>query len=162
MSAATFSEHEWQLESDELPPLGAHLVAARRGYSHHAIYVGNGRVVHYSGFSRGWRRGPVEEVALGDFTQGRSISARFYASPRFDAGEIVARARSRLAENSYHLLNNNCEHLCEWCVLGTGRSRQVEQLRDVPRQVVLRALSALRRWLGENLGADPAPSGWAN
>ena len=33
------------------PALGTHLVASRRGYTHHGIYVGGGMVVHYAGLS---------------------------------------------------------------------------------------------------------------
>jgi hypothetical protein len=161
MSIDAFHKREWQLESNEIPLPGTHLVAPRRGYTHHGIYVGDGRVVHYAGFSRGWSRGPVEEVSLADFRRAQSISARFYANPRYDAGEIIERARSRLHEDTYHLLTNNCEHFCEWCVLGTSRSRQVEQLRNGPRQVCSRILSALKRRLGELLGAGSTPSGWA-
>ena len=36
-------------------PLGAHLVSPRWGYTHHGIYTGGGRVIHYAGLSEGWR-----------------------------------------------------------------------------------------------------------
>jgi cell wall-associated NlpC family hydrolase len=32
-------------------PLGAHLIVKHFGYSHHGIYAGRGRVIHYSGFA---------------------------------------------------------------------------------------------------------------
>jgi Lecithin retinol acyltransferase len=38
---------------------GAHLTSPRRGYLHHGIYVGAGRVIHYGGFNRPFRRGPI-------------------------------------------------------------------------------------------------------
>jgi hypothetical protein len=41
---------------------------------------------------------------------------------------VVHRARSRLGEDRYHVLRNNCEHFCEWCVRGQHRSYQVEAL----------------------------------
>jgi hypothetical protein len=31
------------------PPIGAHIVTPRRGYTHHGIYAGEGRVVQYGG-----------------------------------------------------------------------------------------------------------------
>jgi hypothetical protein len=43
--------------------------------------------------------------------------------------EVVRRARLRLGENRYHLLTNNCEHFCEWCIRGESRSLQVDELR---------------------------------
>ena len=57
-------------------PLGAHLVSLRRGYSHHGIHIGAGKVVHYAGFSSGLHRGPVEEVMLAEFAAGRAVPAR--------------------------------------------------------------------------------------
>lgn len=132
---------DWQLTDGETPPLAAHLVTARRGYTHHGIYVGNGRVVHYAGLARSWRPGPVEEISLAQFACGRSILVRVCKNPQFDPSEVVIRARSRLGENCYRVLTNNCEHFCEWCLRGRNRSSQVDELRNRPRDV---ALSMLR------------------
>ena len=65
-----------ELEPNNEPPLGAHVVTPRRWYTHHAIYVGRGRVVQYGGLSHGLRRGPVEEVGMEDFARGRPIWVR--------------------------------------------------------------------------------------
>jgi Lecithin retinol acyltransferase len=46
----------------------------------------------------------------------------------FDRNEVVRRARLRLGENRYHVLTNNCEHFCEWCVRGEHRSYQVDDV----------------------------------
>ena len=110
------------------PPIGAHIVTPRRGYTHHGIYVGEGRVVQYGGFSRGLCRGPVEEVSLSQFAVGREIRVRSEESRYFDPKEVICRARLRLGENRYHPLKNNCEHFCEWCVRGEPRSYQVDEL----------------------------------
>ena len=130
----------WQLTDDETPPLAARLVTARRGYTHHGIYVGDGKVVHYAGLSRSWRSGPVEEVSLAEFACGREIRVRVCSNPQFEPREVVMRARSRLGENCYRVLVNNCEHFCEWCLRGRNRSSQVEQLRNKPRCAVLAVL----------------------
>lgn len=129
------------LDSAEEPPLASHLVTPRAFYSHHGIYVGEGRVVHYRGRACGWRTGPVEEVSLAHFARGRSIRVR-HDAPRFDRGEVVARARSRLGELSYRLLTNNCEHFCAWALQGESRSTQVECLWAAPL-AVWRALRAV-------------------
>jgi lecithin:retinol acyltransferase len=104
------------------------MVSPRRGYTHHGIYVGGGRVVQYGGLCRGLRRGPVEEVVVSQFAQGRSIYVRLADSRRFGSEEVVRRARSRLGENSYNVITNNCEHFCEWCVHGEHQSYQVGNL----------------------------------
>ena len=122
------------------PPIGAHLTATRHGYSHHGIYVGTGRVVHYAGLSGGlWQCGPVEEVSLLQFGRGNAIRILEYPRPQYSPEEVVRRARSRLGENDYRLLTNNCEHFRNWCVSGVSRSDQVRQ----PLRLPLRALGAL-------------------
>ncbi|WP_144139912.1 lecithin retinol acyltransferase family protein [Paraburkholderia sp. BCC1884] len=123
-------------------PIGAHLVTQRSGYEHHGIYVGNGRVVHYAGFAGSTHRGPVEEVALARFAAGRGLSIRATPSARYVGDEAVSRARSRLGENRYRLLTNNCEHFCAWCLLGESRSEQVHGCLRHPRAGV-RALVCL-------------------
>jgi hypothetical protein len=116
------------LEPNLEPPLGAHVVTPRRGYTHHGIYVGLGRVVQYGRSYRGLSRGPVEEVSLSIFARGRPIWIRLEESRWPNRGEVARRARLRLGENRYNLLTNNCEHFCEWCVRGEHRSYQVDEL----------------------------------
>jgi hypothetical protein len=99
--------------------------------------------VHYAGLSRGWRPGPVEEVSLAEFSRGRPVRVRPPLKSQFDRSDIVARARSRLGEDHYRVLSNNCEHFCEWCVCGESRSRQIELWRTRPRCVLLAALRFL-------------------
>jgi len=113
--------------SDHLP-LGAHLTSPRRGYLHHGIYAGNGRVIHYGGFSRMFRGRPVEEVSLEEFALGRGLEVKTWVAPKFTGADVIARARSRLGEDRYRLLSNNCEHFAEWCIGGMGRSAQVDAL----------------------------------
>ena len=117
------------LELDPLSelPLGAHVATPRRWYTHHAIYVGRGRVVQYGGLSRGLRRGPVEEVAMEDFARGRPIWILAEQLSEPERAEVVRRARLRVGEDRYDLLTNNCEHFCEWCIRGVPRSHQVER-----------------------------------
>jgi Lecithin retinol acyltransferase len=107
------------------PRLGAHLATSRPWYTHHGIYVGSGKVVHYSGLSRFWRSGPVEEVTLSDFASGRSVWVVNHAESTYSAHEIIGRARSRVGEHGYRLLTNNCEHFCNWCMSGQSRSAQI-------------------------------------
>ena len=136
---------EWFLAAESEPPVGAHVVTQRRGYTHHGIYVGEGRVIQYGGLSWGLRRGPVEEVPLSQFSQGRAVWVRVVGSHWFDQYEVVRRARLRLGEDRYSALTNNCEHFCEWCVYGEHRSYQVEALLMQPA----RALRALIRFVSK-------------
>ena len=88
-----------RLVDDEEPRRGAHIISPRRGYLHHGIYVGEGRVVHYAGLAYGFYHAPVEEVSLAQFARGRGIWAR-WRPPAFDRAEIVRRARSRVGEDA--------------------------------------------------------------
>jgi len=81
------------------------------------------------------RRAPVEEVSLAYFAHGHAVYVRPHTAPRFAWPEVIRRARSRLGEDRYGLLQNNCEHFCEWCVQGVPRSRQVEQALGIPSAV---------------------------
>jgi len=109
-------------------PLGTHLMSPRRGYVHHGIYAGDGRVIHYAGFHRAFRRGPVQETSLAEFARGRAVQAIASSAAQFAGIEVVARARTRLGENRYRVWTNNCEHFVHWCLSGTSRSTQVERL----------------------------------
>ena len=115
---------------------GTHLATSRCGYVHHGIYVGRGMVVHYAGLSRFLRAGPVEEVPMSRFSMGRPVGIAEYSESKYSPQEIVRRARSRLGENEYDVLRNNCEHFCNWCISGRSHSRQVES----PLASTLRAL----------------------
>lgn len=80
------------------------------------------------------------------------------STPRFEREEVIRRARSRIGENRYRLLSNNCEHFCEWCLRGEHRSEQVERIFALPRRVarlVCAAAVAL-------LAASTAPRVWAD
>jgi len=122
------------LAPEEEPPVGSHLITPRRGFSHHGIYVGHGNVVHYKSAICKLRRGPVEEVPLTSFALRRDVWVRTHAAPHFDLSEVARRARSRLGEDHYRLLSNNCEHLCEWCVQDASRSHQVDRVLALPRK----------------------------
>lgn len=111
------------------PPPGAHLTTRRRGYVHHGVYAGSGRVIHYAGYGRRFRRGPVEEVPLSAFAGGRGWHVQPRVAPAFAGSAAVERARSRLGEDRYSIWTNNCEHFVEWAIDGTPRSAQVDSWR---------------------------------
>lgn len=104
---------------------GDHLITQRTGYTHHGIYVGNRRVIHYSGFANGWDKGIIEETSLTAFACGRHVNAKQYFTRIYSPTETVERAYSRLGEDLYNLLLNNCEHFATWCIFGLHSSAQV-------------------------------------
>ncbi|CAG9191733.1 Lecithin retinol acyltransferase [Paraburkholderia sabiae] len=107
--------------------IGAHLVSERDGYAHHGIYAGNGRVIHYGGFHRSTQRRPVEYASLNDFAAGREVKVASESDAVYTGIVALRRATSRLGEDRYQLLTNNCEHFSTWCVRGVARSEQVRR-----------------------------------
>ena len=113
-------------------PVGGWLVTRRRGYTHHGVYVGDGHVAHYAGLSSGWRRGPVQIASLAEFSLGERLWVKSTPTARYFGQAAAQRALSRLGENEYRVLTNNCEHFCAWCLDGESRSRQVEGWLEWP------------------------------
>jgi len=138
------------------PELGSHLVTPRSGYEHHGIYVGRGRVVHYAGFTTSLR-GPVDETSLADFAASHPVMVRIHPLAAFTGLEAVRRARSRLGEDKYRLLTNNCEHLCLWVFYGKKRSRQVEACLVHPGHAARAALSLFKVFMAAKSSASLTP-----
>lgn len=128
------------------------------GYTHHGIYAGDGKVIHYGALMYDLIRKPVEEVSIDAFAEGRPIYVVTHADAAFEAAEVIRRARSRLGEKRYRLLSNNCEHFVEWCLHDEHRSFQVQTALEFPRWFGERILSAALRWLerGATRRAQPA------
>jgi len=138
---------KWRLVANEEPLLGSHIVTPRRGYLHHGIYVGGGKIVHYAGLVHGLRRRPVEETTLDRFARGRTVWVRSDRPPIFSSREVIRRARSRMGEDGYRLLTNNCEHFCKWCLHGEHRSYQVDAWLAHPRRALHGVIRLIGRWL---------------
>ncbi|HJE53785.1 MULTISPECIES: lecithin retinol acyltransferase family protein [Acinetobacter] len=106
-------------------PIGAHLMVKHFGYTHHGIYAGRGRVIHYSGFAHLFKKRPIEITSIEKFSHGKAIHVQHYDSAKYKGRKVVRRMRSRMHENNYHLIINNCEHLCTWAITGVESSPQV-------------------------------------
>lgn len=134
-------------------------------YEHYAIYIGNGKVVHYSGASTDFKgRVCVQIDTLENFLKEDDDYFVLYfdkagAVPRkiqvktvfnlndvnfdnwkylidrkdyrlYSPQETVERALSRVGEDKYNLLLNNCEHFAIWCKTGVSESYQVKRVID--------------------------------
>lgn len=104
---------------------GDHLVSPRTGYDHHGLYVGDEKVIHYSGFSEFLNKGSIEITTLEKFENGHGSTVKKHIFSVFDAEERVKRAYSKIGEDSYNLLFNNCEHFVHWCFNDFNSSSQV-------------------------------------
>jgi hypothetical protein len=107
---------------------GDHLRIHRGHYFHHALYEGDGWVLHYT-FQNGPKKlAHVRRDPLGALVGTGRIEVIEYAS-RLPRDETVRRARTRVGEVAYHLFQNNCEHFCRWACTGENRSEQIERIR---------------------------------
>jgi hypothetical protein len=116
-------------------------VPRRHGlFNHHGIDLGDGTVAHYLE-GREILRSPLE-----DFSQGQPI--RVVDHPGASApGLTLRRAMSRIGEQNYNLLFNNCEHFATWCKTGRHRSGQIDSVLERARHWSGLMPSALMRGL---------------
>ncbi|MGL4881918.1 MAG: lecithin retinol acyltransferase family protein [Waterburya sp.] len=90
-------------------------------YKHYGIDCGDGTVIHYRKPSE-----TIERTSLATFSQGNPIYMAEYSDGfGYIADVVVERAKSRLGEQEYNLLFNNCEHFASWCKTGISESQQV-------------------------------------
>lgn len=112
-------------KSQKINPLlrvGDHLIARRFAYTHHGLYMGDGKVLEYI------QNGGVTIVPLETFAQRHAVYIREHCEAKFTGEEAVKRGLTRLGENNYNLLTCNCEHFVNWCIDGVSNSRQVDNL----------------------------------
>lgn len=122
------------------PPVGSHLLSPRTGFNHHGIYIGNGRVVHYSGMARTLthkdivrlpgliRYGCIVKTSIKRFCDGHGFRVIEHPHAKFTGEAVVERAKKRLYERSYYLYSNNCEHFVNWCIDDTFKSPAVTRI----------------------------------
>jgi hypothetical protein len=100
-------------------------------YDHYGIYVGNNKVIHYISTT-----GKVEDSKILEtdmlpyFRTGKYFVLDLKNSYKFTVEEAVKRAKSRVGENSYDLLQNNCEHFVFWSKTGDSKSYQIDNLSE--------------------------------
>ncbi|MFM9995321.1 MAG: lecithin retinol acyltransferase family protein [Phycisphaerales bacterium] len=108
---------------------GLHVRVWRGLYWHHAITI----CVDASGIAwlieAGTPFGPgtIRWVTLAEFAGGATVCVVEH-NWAFPPHVIVQQAMSRLDENRYNLMTNNCEHFATWCVTGVAESRQAQLL----------------------------------
>lgn len=124
---------------------GDHIANKRLGglYWHHAVVdhveieKGIFIVLEYSNSAKEFLRGissSSENVGIAQVVRGEcQLQDGLYLIKHKDclsAEKVVLRARERLGENQYDLLENNCEHFAMWCKTGIKSSEQVKNLLE--------------------------------
>jgi Lecithin retinol acyltransferase len=90
-------------------------------YKHYGIDCGDGTVIHYRKPSE-----VIEQTSLATFSRGNPVYVAEYSEGfGYIPDVVVERAKSRLREQEYNLLSNNCEHFASWCKTGISDSKQI-------------------------------------
>jgi hypothetical protein len=126
-------------------------------YEHHGIDCGDGTVIHYRKGTETVEQTPVEVFRLGQDV----IHVKHYDTGYLPEA-VVHRAESRLGEQRYNLLFNNCEHFATWCKTGVSYSSQVKDfvpfIQSIDPEGLAKPIAdALRSW-----SAPPRPGDLLN
>jgi Lecithin retinol acyltransferase len=90
-------------------------------YKHYGIDCGDGTVIHYRKPSE-----VIEQTSFATFSRGNPVYVAEYSEGfGYIPDVVVERAKSRLREQEYNLLSNNCEHFASWCKTGISDSKQI-------------------------------------
>ena len=154
-SIRAMTEKMSRLQSKEFARPGDVLGVSRGIYEHYAIYVGNGRVIHYAGEGSDFGgKITIHEADFAEFIKSSSSffvlsfagynpvklqsTTKFISNSAYEwynkkrvfysENETVKRAYSRIGECNYNLINNNCEHFAIWCKTGISISSQVKNI----------------------------------
>lgn len=110
-------------------------------YHHYGIFVSEDRVIQF-GLPDGPSRPAAEIRVLSSdvytFLQGGNLEVgkpdRQERKQLRSAEQVIAYAESKLGQDGYHLLHNNCEHFMNECLFGKSTSATVQGLRARLRQ----------------------------
>src|SRR5690348_2294176 len=85
---------------------GRHLRVWRGSYWHHAIDVGGGWVIHFTGLTKDKNSATIRLEPFDVFHKGDKVELVPYALA-FHPDQVVRRARSRLGRSGYDAFQNN-------------------------------------------------------
>ena len=109
-------------------------------FNHHGIDLGDGTVAHYL------EGREILRSSTDDFSQGQPLTVITHADAS-PTRVTLQRAMSRIGEQNYNLLFNNCEHFATWCKTGRHRSGQIDSVLERARHWSGLMPSALMRGL---------------
>lgn len=141
---------------NRLPQIGDILTVQRKNaiYIHYGIYVGNNRVVHFSGPVGDDLLNPensqIRNTSLEDFLRGDPLRIQVIDEMRrkYSPQEVAKRALSCVGQaevvgGKYNFMLNNCEHFATWCVYGRGESHQIRKLGQMGADVSVIAIDTV-------------------
>ncbi len=123
------------------PYPGAHIRVQVNGIYHHGIYVNDEEIIQF-GLPFDMMK-PKEEVRILksdiiDFLQGGFLEVRVYDKKekrlKNKDEDIIKIAISKLGEDGYDIVHNNCEHFANYCVFNKKESKQIDDIRSEIRK----------------------------
>lgn len=127
--------------SQSMPDPGSPVRVKTGFYYHYGIFISEEEVIQF-GLPDGPSR-PASEIRVlasdvYTFLQGGNLEVgtpdRQECKRLHSASDIIACARSRLGQDGYDLLHNNCEHFMNACLFGEAFSPTISGLRARLRQ----------------------------
>lgn len=100
---------------------------------HWGIRTAHNRLIHYPGKSKNYFSSYIDEVSIEEFVSGNEYKI-YGVKPKYEVftpEQVIERAISRLGEDDYNPMTNNCEHFVSWCVWGEEKSSQIDNIRDM-------------------------------
>jgi hypothetical protein len=104
-------------------------------FYHHGIFIDDDNVVQF-GRTTFLVDDPklitVEKVSINEFLNSGFLEVRVFTKAELkkknSVDEVVNLALSKLGEDGYDILKNNCEHFCNWCLFNEKVSDQIEKI----------------------------------
>lgn len=100
-------------------------------YEHHGIEIEDEYVIHYTGEGESSEKtnAQIKKTTKYEFSNDSDIKIVQYSyEESLPSEEVVRRAKSKLGEQHYNLLFNNCEAFAMWCKTGDKSSKQVDNI----------------------------------
>jgi hypothetical protein len=101
---------------------------------HCGIYESDDSVIHFApaNGSKTKKDAVIHKSTLTEFAKNHSVVViEFSPEKCLPPEESIRRAYSRLGENTYNLILNNCEHFAIWCKIGEHRSPQIDLVKEI-------------------------------
>lgn len=129
---------KWEMKE---PYIGAHIRVQIQSIYHHGIYIGNDEVIQFGLLNDMLK--PKEEVrvlvsSIEEFLQSGFLEVRVFDRKerkiKNDDLKIVEIAKSKLGEDGYDIVHNNCEHFANFCIFNKKESKQIDDIRSEIRK----------------------------
>ena len=104
---------------------------------HYAIYVSDSCIIQYGKASDIFQDSSEVSVQVGtikEFVGNKYIEVREYSLleklKKNSKEKIIKKAKERIGEKKYNILNNNCEHFVNECVFNKHESLEAKQYSE--------------------------------